>query len=159
MQKTLNDQINAEISSSYLYLSMAAYFESENWNGMAAWMKAQSAEEYGHAMKFYHYINEVEGRVTLDAIDKPKSSWNSPLEVFEESLKHENYITDRINKLVAQTRQENDYATELFLNWFVNEQVEEVATVSQIVHKFKLVGDNKTSLYLLDKELGMRASK
>ncbi|MCX7875329.1 MAG: ferritin [Melioribacteraceae bacterium] len=159
MLKMLNDQINAELFSSYLYLSMAAYFESENWNGMAKWMKEQSSEEYEHAMKFYHYINEVEGRVELEAIEKPKFGWNSPLEAFEEAHKHELYITDRINKLVALAIQENDYATNLFLNWFVNEQVEEVATVSQIVHKFKLIGDNKTSLYLLDRELGMRASK
>lgn len=157
MMQELNSQINAELFSSYLYLSMAAYFESENWLGMAKWMKEQSAEEYEHAIKFYNYINEREGRVTLNAIEKPKFEWNSPLEVFEEAHKHELYITDRINKLVALAIQENDYATNLFLNWFVNEQVEEVATVSQIVHKFKLIGDNKTSLYLLDRELGMRA--
>ncbi len=159
MQKALNDQINAEMFSSYLYLSMAAYLESENWNGMAAWMKAQSSEEYTHAMKLYHYINEVEVKVTLETIEKPKTTWNSPLEVFEEAHKHELYISDRINKLVALAIQENDYATNLFLNWFVTEQVEEVSTVSQIVHKFKLIGDNKTSLFLLDRELGMRASK
>jgi ferritin len=159
MQKALNDQINAEMFSSYLYLSMAAYFESENWNGMAAWMKAQSSEEYAHAMKFFHFINEVEGKVTLESLEKPKASWNSPLEIFEESLKHENYITDRIHKLVDLAVSEKDYATNLFLNWFVNEQVEELANVSQIVHKFKLIGDNKTSLFLLDRELGMRASK
>ncbi|MFZ5948922.1 MAG: ferritin [Stygiobacter sp.] len=159
MQKALNDQINAEMFSSYLYLSMAAYLESENWNGMAAWMKDQSSEEYTHAMKLYNYINEINGKVTLETIEKPKTTWNSPLEVFEEAHKHELYISDRINKLVALAIQENDYATNLFLNWFVTEQVEEVSTVSQIVHKFKLIGDNKTSLFLLDRELGMRASK
>lgn len=159
MQKALNDQINAEMFSSYLYLSMAAYLESENWSGMAAWMKAQSEEEYSHAMKFYKYINEVDGRVSLEAIEKPSFSWSSPQEVFEEAYKHEHYITQRINKLVAQAIQENDYATNLFLNWFVTEQVEEVGTITQIVNKFKLIGDNKTSLFLLDRELGMRAAK
>jgi len=159
MQKSLNDQINAEMFSSYLYLAMAAYLESENWSGMAAWMKAQSEEEYSHAMKFYKYINEVDGRVSLEAIEKPNFSWNSPQAVFEDAHKHELYITDRINKLVAQAIQENDYATNLFLNYFVTEQVEEVATVTQIVNKFKLIGDNKTSLFLLDRELGMRAAK
>lgn len=157
MQKALNDQINAEIFSSYLYLSMAAYFESENWNGFAAWMKTQSSEEYAHAMKFYKFINDVDGKVTLDAIEKPKTEWKSPLQVFEEAHKHELHITDRINKLVALAMQENDYATNLFLNYFVTEQIEEVSTVAQIVHKFNFLGDNKTSLFLLDRELGMRA--
>jgi ferritin len=157
MQKALNDQINAELFSSYLYLSMAAYFESENWNGFAAWMKVQSGEEYGHGMKFYKYVNDVEGKVTLAAIEKPKAAWKSPLQAFEEAHKHELYITDRINKLVALAIQEGDYATNIFLNYFVTEQVEEVSTVTQIVHKFNLLGDNKTSLFLLDRELGMRS--
>ncbi|MCX6167767.1 MAG: ferritin [Ignavibacteriales bacterium] len=157
MQKALNDQINAEIFSSYLYLAMAAHLESENWNGMAAWMKIQSGEEYGHAMKFYKYVHDVEGKVTLTAIEKPKSTWKSPLQAFEEALKHELYITDRINKLVALALQESDYATNIFLNYFVTEQVEEVSTSTQIVNKFNMLGDNKTSLFLLDRELGMRA--
>jgi ferritin len=157
MQKALNDQINAELFSSYLYLSMAAYFESENWNGFAGWMKVQSQEEYGHAMKFFKYLNDVDGKVVLEAIEKPKLEWKSPQEAFEESYKHELYITDRINKLVGLANDEKDYATNLFLNYFVTEQVEEVAIATQIIHKFKLIGDNKTSLYLFDRELGMRA--
>lgn len=157
MQKALNEQINAEIFSSYLYLSMAAWFESENWNGFATWMKTQSGEEYGHGMKFYKYVHDVEGKVTLGAIEKPQTSWKTPLDAFEDARKHELYITDRINKLVALAIQENDYATQLFLNYFVTEQVEEVSTVTQIIHKFKLLSDNKTSLFLLDRELGMRA--
>jgi len=157
MQKELNDQINAEIFSSYLYLSMAAYCESEDWHGFAAWMRIQSGEEYGHAMKIFKYVIEVEGKVSLEAIEKPKSVWESPKQAFEEAHKHELYITDRIHKLVTLAIQEKDYATNLFLNYFVNEQVEEVSTVSQIVHKFNLVGDNKTSIFLLDRELGVRA--
>ncbi|MEW5841953.1 MAG: ferritin [Bacteroidota bacterium] len=157
MEKALNDQINAEIFSSYLYLSMAAYFESQNWMGFAAWMKIQSQEEYGHAMKFFKYVNDVAGKVTLEAIEKPKNDWKSPIAAFEEAQKHELYITDRINKLVAMANQEKDYAAGLFLNYFVTEQVEEVATVNQIIHKFKLIGDNKSSLFFLDRELGMRA--
>lgn len=157
MEKALNDQINAEIFSSYLYLSMAAYFESQNWMGFAAWMKIQSQEEYGHAMKFFKYVNDVEGKVTLEAIEKPKNDWKSPIAAFEEAQKHELYITDRINKLVALANQEKDYAAGLFLNYFVTEQVEEVAAVNQIIHKFKLIGDNKSSLFFLDRELGMRA--
>lgn len=159
MQKALNEQINAEFFSSYLYLSMAAYLESENWSGMAKWMNVQSGEEYGHAMKIFGYVNEVEGRVSLDSIQKPEFEWKSPAHVFEEAHKHELYITERINKLVDLAMQEKDYATNLFLNYFVTEQVEETATAKLIINKFKLIGDNKTSLFLLDRELGMRASK
>lgn len=159
MQKALNDQINAELFSSYLYLSMAAYFESEKWQGMAKWMQSQSGEEYAHAMKFYSFVNEAGGRVTLEAIEKPQFSWTSPLQIFEEAHKHELYITDRIHKLVALANEEKDYPTNLFLNYFVTEQVEEVNTVEQIVHKLTLLADNKTSLYFLDRELGMRAGK
>lgn len=156
MQKALNDQINAELFSSYLYLSMSAYFEAENWSGFAAWMKKQSSEEYEHAMKIFHYLTEVGKRVTLESLEKPKTEWKSCQEAYEEALKHEIYITNRINDLVALAQSEKDYATNNFLQWFVNEQVEEVASVEQIVHKFKLVGDNKVALYMLDKELGSR---
>ncbi len=159
MQKALNDQINAEIFSSYLYLSMAAYLESQNWSGMAAWMKAQSGEEYSHAMKIYGYLNEVDATVVLEAIEKPQAAWSDPKVVFQEAHKHELYITKRINDLVGLAIEEKDYATNLFLNWFVTEQVEEVATITQINNKFALIGDNKTSLFLLDRELGMRAGK
>lgn len=157
MQKALNEQINAELFSSYLYLSMSAYFESENWFGFSKWMQVQSQEEYGHAMKFIKYLNDVDVRIILDAIEKPKSKWKTPLEVFEESHKHELYITERINSLAGLAVQEKDYSTSLFLNYFITEQVEEVSTVAQIIHKFKLLNDNKTSLFLLDRELGMRA--
>ncbi len=157
MEKALNDQINAEFYSSYLYLAMSAYFESKNWHGFAAWMKAQSNEEYSHAMKFFKYVGDVDGKVTLGAIEKPESEWKSPLQIFEEAHKHELYITDRVNKLMTQANEEKDYATGLFLNYFVTEQVEEVSTVSQIVHKLKLINDNPSSLYFLDRELGMRA--
>ncbi|MEK6552736.1 MAG: ferritin [Bacteroidota bacterium] len=156
MQKALNEQINAELFSSYLYLSMSVYFESENWLGFSKWMQVQSQEEYSHAMKFIKYLNDVDGRVLLDGIEKPKSKWKSPLEVFEESQKHELYITERINSLAGLAVQEKDYSTSLFLNYFITEQVEEVSTAAQIVHKFKLLNDNKTSLFLLDRELGMR---
>lgn len=156
MQKALNAQVNAEMYSSYLYLAMSAYFESQNWSGLAAWMGKQSFEEYGHAMKIYKYIISVGGRVTLEAIEKPKSEWKSPLEVFEESHKHELFITDRINELVNLAITEKDHATNIFLHWFVTEQVEEVSAVDQIVNKFKMIGDNKSALYMLDKELGSR---
>ena len=157
MQKAINDQINAELFSSYLYLAMAAYFESENWTGFAAWMKIQSQEEYSHAMKFFKYLNDVDSKVILEGIEKPKTEWKSPQQAFEEAHKHELYITDRINKLVALANEEKDYATNLMLNDFVNEQVEELSTAAQIVNKFNLIGDNKSSLFFLDRELGMRS--
>lgn len=156
MQKALNDQVNAEFFSSYLYLSMAAYFQSENWTGFASWMQKQSAEEYGHAIKIYHYLTAVGSKVTLSAIEKPKSEWKSPLDIFEESHKHELTITNKINELVNLALSEKDHATNNFLIWFVNEQVEEVSTIMQIIHKLKLVGDNKSGLYLLDRELSSR---
>ncbi len=158
IQKALNAQMNFEMSSSYLYLSMAAYFESENYNGFAQWMKVQSGEEYGHAMKFYTYINQRNGRVNLMKIDAPKSEWKDAVEVFSETLKHEQKVTTAIDKLVELSAMEKDHATNTFLQWFVTEQVEEEATVTNILDKIKLVGDNKSGLFFLDRELGMRAA-
>jgi len=156
MQKALNSQINAELYSSYLYLAMAAYFIKENWNGFATWMEKQSAEEYGHAMKFYKFLANTGNTILLENIEKPKSDWKSPLEIFEETIKHEKYITGRINDLADLAIAEKDHATGIFLQWFVTEQLEEEAAVENIINKFKLLGDNKSALYLLDKELGSR---
>jgi len=156
MEKALNEQLNAELFSSYLYLSMAAHFEATNWRGFANWMKKQSEEEYEHAMKFFEFINEVGKKVTLDKIEKPKLEWNSPLEAFEEALKHEEYITKRINDLVNLAVEEKDHATNNFLQWFVKEQVEEVSTVQKIVETMKLIGEHTASLFMLDHELGKR---
>lgn len=156
MQKELNKQINEELFSSYIYLAMSAYFEAQNWSGFASWMAKQSMEEYGHAMKIYKYLIEVESRVILENIEKPKSEWGSPLEAFEDAHKHELHITNRINELTNLAISEKDHATGIFLQWFVKEQVEEVTSVSQIINKLKMVGDNKGALYMLDKELGSR---
>lgn len=156
MQDALNKQLNAELYSSYLYLSMAAHFESTNMNGFANWMSLQSSEEYGHAMKFYNYINEVGAKVILDTIEKPKMEWNSPKEAFEEALDHEKKVTKMINELADLAITEKDHATNIFLNWFVTEQVEEVSSVEDIVHQFELIGDNKNGLFFLDRELGNR---
>ncbi len=157
VQDALNDQINAEVFSSYLYLSMAAYFESQGMSGMAQWMRVQTQEENLHATKFFDYICERDGRVTLKAIDAPKVEWTSALDAFEESYQHEQMITGRINKLVAVARQENDPATESFLQWFVNEQVEEESSVRTILDQLKLVGDNGVALYMIDGQLAQRA--
>ena len=156
MQDALNKQLNAELFSSYLYLSMAAYFQSESLNGFAAWMTLQSTEEYAHGMKFYDFINDVGAKVELDTIDKPKNKWTSSKQVFEEALDHEKKITKMINELADLAVTEKDHATNIFLNWFVTEQVEEVATVEDIVDQFELIGDNKNGLFMLDRELGSR---
>ena len=132
MKKALNDQINAELYSAYLYLSMAAYFEDTNLPGMAGWMKAQAQEEVGHAMKFYGYVFDRDSKVELKAIDGPKTKWASPLAAFEDAYKHEQKVTGLIHKLVDLANKEKDHATRSFLNWFVDEQVEEDASTKMI---------------------------
>jgi ferritin len=156
IEKALNQHLNEELYSSYLYLSMCAYFQIQNLSGFANWMKVQYQEENFHAMKFYDYIIQKGGKITLLKIDQPKTSWSSTLEVFEETLKHEQKITALINNLVDLAIQEKDHATVNFLNWFVNEQVEEEANVEKILSEIKMVGDNKTGLFMMDRELGTR---
>jgi ferritin len=158
IQDALNAQINAEIYSSYLYLSMSAYFESQNLAGMANWMRNQAQEEMIHAMKFFGFVNEREGRVLLTQVDGPETEWNSPLDVFENALAHEKKVTGLINDLVDLSLAEKDHAANIFLQWFVTEQVEEEATASSIVDKLKLIGDNPVALYMLDGELGQRTA-
>ncbi len=156
MEKALNAQINAELYSSYLYLAMSAYLDSEGYAGMAQWMRTQYQEEEFHAMKMFDYVSERGGRVILKAIDAPKATWKSPENVFTETLKHEQLVTSLIHKLVKLARAEDDYASESFLRWFVDEQVEEEATADAILQKVKMVGKTGNALYMLDKELGQR---
>ena len=156
MEQAINDQINAEFFSAYLYLSMVAYFEEKNLPGMATWMKAQSQEEVAHAMKFFDYVNERGGRIKLEAIAKPDVEWDSPLAVFEAAYKHEQYVTSRINDLVDIAEEVKDRATFNFLQWYVEEQVEEEASADEIVQKLKRIEDNPSLLFMLDKELGGR---
>ena len=156
MQKALNEQINAEMYSAYLYLSMESYFQSISLGGFAAWMRGQVQEELMHAMKFYDFVNERGGRVTLESINKPESSWKSPLVAFEHILKHEQLVTSLINDLVELAIGEKDHATNIFLQWFVTEQVEEEASVGEVVDKLKLIQDNSSGLFLLDAEMGKR---
>ncbi len=155
MQNAINKQINAELYSSYLYLAMASYFESVDLPGCARWMYAQTQEEIVHAMKMYDYVNEAGGRVILDAIEKPQAEWDSPLAVFEHAYKHEQLVTSLINDLMNLAIEEKDHATQIFLQWFVTEQVEEEASASGVVNRLKLAGDH--GLFLVDKELGQRA--
>lgn len=158
MLKALNAHLNEELYSSYLYLSMAAYFEAKNLKGFANWMKIQSAEENMHGMKFFNYILQKGGKVTLAQINAPKVEWKNIPEVFADTLKHEQKITGLINKLVEAAIAEKDYATHTFLQWFVTEQVEEEANVEEIIQKIEMIGDNKSGLYLLDNELGSRVA-
>jgi ferritin len=156
MEKALNDQINAELYSAYLYLAMAAYFESGNLPGFAAWMRAQTQEETMHAMKIYDFINERGGRVTLKAIDEPQKQWKGALAAFEAAYKHEQLVTGRINKLVDLAIQEKDHATNAFLQWFVNEQVEEETSVDSIVQNLKMAEKAPGAMFMMDRELGQR---
>lgn len=154
--KILNKQINEEMYSSYLYLSMSAHFSSINLDGFAKWMRIQSQEEYAHAMKICDYVLQRDGKVTLTKIETPKSVWKSPLEVFQETLKHEMHISACIHQIVNLAIKEKDHATNHFFQWFISEQVEEEATASAIVEKMKMIGDTKSGLFMLDRELGQR---
>ncbi|MHC4482189.1 MAG: ferritin [Planctomycetota bacterium] len=156
MEEALNGQLNAELYSAYLYLSMAAYFESSDLSGFANWMRVQNQEEQFHAMKFYDYILERGGRVILRSIEAPPSDWASPLAVFEATLKHERKVTGLINDLVYLAREEKENASEIFLQWFVNEQVEEEDNVSTVLGQLKLTKDSPQALYMMDKEMGQR---
>jgi len=158
MTKVLNNQINAELYSSYLYLSMSAYFAGKNYSGMASWMRLQADEEYQHAMKFFDYVLEVGSKVNLGTIEKPEINWESPLAVFDAAHKHELHVTKLINDLADIALSERDHATNIFLQWFITEQIEEVSTVEEIIQKFKLIGDNNAGLYMLDMELGKRTA-
>lgn len=156
MEKALNDQINAEAYSAYLYLSMAAYFEAENLPGLASWMRIQTQEETVHALKFFDFVNERRGRIVLKAIDQPPKEWESPLAAFEAAFEHEQLVTGRINDLVNLAVQEKDHATNAFLQWFVNEQVEEETSVDTIVQMLKMGEKAPGAMFMIDRELGQR---
>ncbi|MGA2797621.1 MAG: ferritin [Thermoguttaceae bacterium] len=158
IQEALSKQINAELFSEYLYLSMSAYFEAESFKGMAQWMRAQAGEEHGHAMKIFDFVNDRDGRVTLTQIEAPKIEWKSPLDVFEDALKHEQKVTGLINDLSNLAYAEKDHASHDFLEWFVKEQVEEESVARTIVDQLKLVGNDGTGLYMIDRQLGQRGS-
>jgi ferritin len=157
MQEALNRQVNMEMSAYYTYLSMSAYFEDYGLKGFALWMKHHAEEELFHAMKIYGFINERRGRVHLLALAQPPHDWANPLAAFEDALHHEQKVTASINKLVQLAREEGDYATDSFLKWFVDEQVEEEAIVDEAIQKLKMIGDFSPGLYLLDRELAIPA--
>ncbi|MFT3892135.1 MAG: ferritin [Anaerolineales bacterium] len=156
MQDAINEQINKELFSSYLYLSMAAYFEAKNLSGFGNWMRVQAEEEREHAMKFYNFILETGGKVTLKGIDAPKTEWNSNLEVAEEVAAHEAKVTASIYALYELALKEKDYPAQIMLQWFITEQVEEEKNAAEIVANLKMIEERGTAVLMLDKQLGKR---
>lgn len=158
LQKALNEQINREFYSSYLYLSMAAYAQSQNLPGFAHWMKLQQQEEIDHAMRIYKYIHERGGHVELAAIQQPPADFKSPTALFQDALNHERSITAHINKLYEKALKENDYASQVMLQWFIEEQVEEEAAASEILETLKMAGEKGQALIMLDRQLARRGT-
>jgi len=157
VEKAMNEQIRNELFSGYLYLSMSAYFETSNLPGFAHWMRLQAEEEQEHALKFFDFVHDRGGRVLLQAIEQPTVEFESPLAVFELTLEHERKVTGLIHELYALAVQEKDYASQVMLQWFIDEQVEEEKNAEQIVELLKMVGDQGQPLVMLDRQLGERA--
>lgn len=157
MTTTLSAQVVAELYSSYMYVAMNAWLQTQGHPGAAHWMSIQAREEIQHAMMLYNYILDRDGEVKLGAIEAPPAKWKSPLAVFEAALAHECKVTAMINNLMTLAKGEGDHASEIFLQWFVTEQVEEEATAKEVVQKYTLLADSQGSgLYLIDQELGAR---
>ena len=156
MQDGLNEHINREFYSSYLYLSMSAYCESINFSGFAHWLRVQSHEEMAHALKLFDLVNDREGRVILQPVGQPPLEFQSLLDVMEQTLAHERDVTELIYHLYELAVKEEDYATQVSLQWFITEQVEEEKAASDIVEQLKMVGDQADALLLLDRQVGIR---
>jgi len=157
MQEAINQQINAELYSSYLYMSMAAYFEHLQLPGFCHWMKVQAQEELAHAVRFYNYLSERGGRALMAAIEAPPTEWESPRECMQAVLDHERKVTGLINQLMNLAQDERDHASMSFLQWFVDEQVEEEASVDAILGKLNLIQSAPGGLFMLDNEMGSRS--
>ncbi len=157
MLKKLNDQINKETYSAYLYLAMQSYAISIGLEGVANWFKMQVREELEHAGKIYDYVNQQGAKVELEAIDRPPQDFSSAKELFERTLEHEKKVTSLIDECMHVAKKENDSATEIFLQWFVTEQVEEEDNASSILQKFELAGKDSSGIFMIDNELGKRA--
>lgn len=156
VESALNDQMKKEFYSSYLYLAMAAHFYSLNFKGFAHWMNIQAQEEYGHAMRIFKHLTERGGKVILAQIDMPPSKWESPKKVFDDAYQHEQKVTQSISELLELAKAEKDHPAEIFLQWFVSEQVEEEASAQEIVQKLQLIGSEGGALFIMDSELGKR---
>jgi len=159
VQDAINVQIKNEFYSAYLYLSMAAHFEAANLLGFAKWMRIQSQEEMDHAMKFFDYLNDRGGRVTLFAIDQPPSEWKSNMEVFQQVYEHEQKVTGMINQLYELAVKESDYPSQVLLQWYITEQVEEEKNASFIIDQLQMIEDRDTAVLMLDKQLGKRGGE
>lgn len=156
MTEMLNKRINEEIYSSYLYLSMAAHSNVIGLKGFANWFQVQAQEEMTHAIKFYNYVLDQGAKVILDTIAKPPSEFDSTLDLFEKTLAHEEIVTEEINKVVQYAKEENDNATFIMLQWFVTEQIEEVSSTNDIIQQLKLVGNDGSGLFMVDRQLATR---
>ena len=156
LEAALNQQINEEYYSSYIYLAMAAYLEDQNLDGCAHWMQMQAQEEYQHAMKIFDYMVDRGGRVELFEVKAPPKEWDSPLAVFKAALEHEQYMTGNINKLTDLAIGEKDHATSNLMQWYVSEQVEEEAQVEDIVKKLEMMGADGPGLFMIDRDLKTR---
>ena len=159
MCAAMNDQIKAELDSAYLYLALAAHVERQNLKGFAHWLRLQWEEELAHALKLYDFLLQRDLAVELKALNQPTITAETPLEIFAQVLAHEQYITRRINDLYAVAVEENDYASQTLLQWFITEQLEEEESARDILDNLRLVGDSGASLFLLDRELGQRQSE
>ncbi len=156
MEDRLNAHINAEFYSAHLYLSMSAYFKSIDLLGFATWMQVQFEEEMSHAMRFFEFVDRMDGRVKLTAIEAPPVEWESPVAVFKQTYDHELAVSARIHELVSLSIQESDHPTNNFLQWFISEQVEEESSVKAILKKLEFVGDSKSALLMIDQDLSSR---
>lgn len=156
IETALNGQINEELYSAYLYLAMSAHFHNTDLPGFANWMRIQGQEEMTHAMKIFDFIAERGGRVRLAEIEMPANEWDSPIAAFRAAYDHECHISGSINDLMDLAREERDHATEIFLQWFVNEQVEEEASADDVVKKLKMIEGSRNGLFMMDRELGSR---
>ena len=159
MQDAMNEQINKEFFSSYLYLSMAAFFEDKNLMGFAHWMRLQADEEREHAMKFYNFILDAGGHVYLKAIEAPATEWKSNLEVVEQVAEHEAKVTASIHDLYALALKEKDYAAQVMLQWFITEQVEEEKNAAELLAKLRLIEERGTAVLMLDHRLSKRGGE
>lgn len=157
IQEAINDQINLELASAYAYRAMAAFFDDRALGGFAHWMQEQSREEDGHAMRFYAYLLDRGGQVEFQALEKPVSTFGSPLDVFKQSLQNEEKVTASIHALYELAGKEKDHATVSMLKWFIDEQVEEEKSAADMVEKLTLAGDHPGSLLILDREAGQRS--
>ncbi|MFC1584299.1 ferritin [Fibrobacterota bacterium] len=156
VEQAINKQINAELFSSYLYISMAAWFEAKNLKGFANWMRVQAQEEIVHAMKFFNFVIDRGGKAIMTAIDAPKVNWKNSIEIYHDALKHEQKVTSLINNLLTLAEKENDHASSSLLQWFVDEQVEEEASASDMLEQLKLVNGRGSGLFILDREARQR---